>query len=175
MAFLFLPFARSLCVWLPATICLTRVAFPRRSLSFSPSFRLHRTRAVYDGQKPDIDHFITQLNNCAKRLDGEIERMCNKYYQGFIESIDELLKVRQSASELKEMIDEANESLKISGEELTEKMEKLVEFRQIQRNILTTIEALTNCLSVIQMYCKAVGYVTRVYCPYVVYGLNVLT
>ena len=84
-----------------------------------------------------------------------------RYYQGFIESIDELLKVRQSAVELKEMIDEANESLKISGDELTDKMQKLVVFRQIQRNILITIEALANCLSVVQLYCKAVNHIKQ--------------
>ena len=38
-------------------------------------------RAVYDGQEDDIDHFMCKLNEEAKDLDSQIERMCNKYYQ----------------------------------------------------------------------------------------------
>lgn len=46
----------------------------------------------------------TFLENLAMRIKGherDIERMCNKNYQGFIESVSELLKVKSDAHKLR--------------------------------------------------------------------------
>ena len=57
-------------------------------------------RAVYDSADEHPETFVGSLDAFKARMDADIERTCNKYYQGFIESIDELLKVRASASDL---------------------------------------------------------------------------
>ena len=56
-------------------------------------------RTVYDGD--ESEQFLESLNARIKVHDKDIERMCNKNYQGFIESVSELLKVKSDASKLK--------------------------------------------------------------------------
>lgn len=55
-------------------------------------------RAIYDGQEHQT--FMEKLNERVKSHDKDIERMCNHHYQGFIDSIRELLQVRTQAQEL---------------------------------------------------------------------------
>ena len=58
---------------------------------------LHRT--LYEGgeQESFLDSLLTRIKGHEK----DIERMCNKNYQGFIESVSELLKVKSDALKLK--------------------------------------------------------------------------
>lgn len=44
---------------------------------------------------------MEKLEDRIKVHDKDIERMCNYHYQGFIESVNELLKVRGEARKLK--------------------------------------------------------------------------
>lgn len=43
---------------------------------------------------------MEKLDDCIKAHDKDIERMCNHHYQGFIDSIRELLQVRSQAQQL---------------------------------------------------------------------------
>lgn len=56
-------------------------------------------RAVYEGK--ELSKFRIRLDDKIRNHDREIERMCNFHYQGFIDSIRELLTVRQDAAKLK--------------------------------------------------------------------------
>ena len=56
-------------------------------------------RAVYEGN--DHQNFLTRLDSRIKQHDRDIEKMCNFHYQGFIESITELINVRGDAEKLK--------------------------------------------------------------------------
>ena len=56
-------------------------------------------RAVYDGEQHN--EFMNKLEERIRGHDKDIERMCNYHYQGFIESVNELLKVRGEARKLK--------------------------------------------------------------------------
>ena len=49
--------------------------------------------------------FKDRLDGHIRGHDKEIERMCNYHYQGFIDSIRELLKVRTDAAKLKVSIE----------------------------------------------------------------------
>ena len=58
-------------------------------------------RTLYEGEEQESFH-----ESLAARIKGherDIERMCNKNYQGFIESVSELLKVKNDAMKLKVM------------------------------------------------------------------------
>ena len=55
-------------------------------------------RAIYDGE--EHHKFIEKLEERIKTHDRDIERMCNHPYQGFIDSIRELLQVRSQAQQL---------------------------------------------------------------------------
>ena len=56
-------------------------------------------RAVYDESKQSA--FLQLLEGRIRQHDKDIERMCNHHYQGFIESVNELLKVGSDARKLK--------------------------------------------------------------------------
>ncbi|KXJ11782.1 exocyst complex component 6B [Exaiptasia diaphana] len=109
-------------------------------------------RAVYDGEYQK--EFMEKLEDRIKVHDKDIERMCNYHYQGFIESVNELLKVRGEARKLKIKVQEGNEVLKKSGTELVDRCEELIKCRTIQRNIASAIEALSVCLPVLDMHAK---------------------
>lgn len=55
-------------------------------------------RAIYDNDQHV--RFKDKLEQRIKHHDKDIERLCNVYYQGFIESIRELLEVRFQAKKL---------------------------------------------------------------------------
>nr|XP_020034884.1 exocyst complex component 6B-like [Castor canadensis] len=56
-------------------------------------------RSVYDGE--EHGRFMEKLETRIRNHDREIEKMCNFHYQGFVDSITELLKVRGEAQKLK--------------------------------------------------------------------------
>lgn len=56
-------------------------------------------RSVYDNDLQQ--QFLSKLDERIKSHDKEIERMCNFHYQGFVESVNELIKVRSDARTLK--------------------------------------------------------------------------
>ncbi|XP_065828253.1 exocyst complex component 6B-like isoform X2 [Oscarella lobularis] len=109
-------------------------------------------RSVYEtGQQED---FMARLDGRIKGHERDIERMCNHHYQGFIDSVNELLKVRADARNLKVKIQEAQFDLERSGKQLTQKGDELISLRTIQRNLAQTTEALMSCLPVLDQYSK---------------------
>uniref|UniRef100_A0AAX7SU53 Exocyst complex component n=1 Tax=Astatotilapia calliptera TaxID=8154 RepID=A0AAX7SU53_ASTCA len=98
-------------------------------------------RSVYDGQEHGL--FMEKLDARIRNHDREIEKMCNHHFQGFVDSITELLKVRGEAQKLKvSQVTETNGHLQENGKEVKE----LRQCRVQQRNIATTIDKLTHCL-----------------------------
>uniref|UniRef100_A0A7N6BZE0 Exocyst complex component n=1 Tax=Anabas testudineus TaxID=64144 RepID=A0A7N6BZE0_ANATE len=95
-------------------------------------------RSVYDGQEHGL--FMEKLDVRIRNHDREIEKMCNHHFQGFVDSITELLKVRGEAQKLKVRRKEQDCELK--------------RCRVQQRNIATTIDKLTHCLPVLEMYSR---------------------
>uniref|UniRef100_A0A7N6B1Y3 Exocyst complex component n=1 Tax=Anabas testudineus TaxID=64144 RepID=A0A7N6B1Y3_ANATE len=108
--------------------------------------------SVYDGQEHGL--FMEKLDVRIRNHDREIEKMCNHHFQGFVDSITELLKVRGEAQKLKSQVIETNNRLQDDGKELIGSMEELKRCRVQQRNIATTIDKLTHCLPVLEMYSR---------------------
>lgn len=54
---------------------------------------------MYDGHEHGL--FMDKLDARIRNHDREIEKMCNHHFQGFVDSITELLKVRGEAQKLK--------------------------------------------------------------------------
>ncbi|CAH3162057.1 unnamed protein product [Porites evermanni] len=80
-------------------------------------------RAVYDGEQHT--EFMDKLEERIRVHDKEIERMCNYHYQGFIESVNELLKVRGEARKLKVFVHVINVFTEATGWLLTSEAEDL--------------------------------------------------
>ncbi|KAK7910026.1 hypothetical protein WMY93_014710 [Mugilogobius chulae] len=109
-------------------------------------------RSVYDGQEHGL--FMEKLDARIRNHDREIEKMCNHHFQGFVDSITELLKVRGEALKLKSQVTETNKRLQEDGKQLMTSMEELQQCRVQQKNIATTIDKLTHCLPVLEMYSR---------------------
>ncbi|XP_046851325.1 exocyst complex component 6B-like [Xenia sp. Carnegie-2017] len=109
-------------------------------------------KTVYKSEGHEV--FMKKLEESIKQHDKEIEKMCNFHYQGFIESINELLNVKGDTYKLKEYVTVLNGSFKDSGNELARQVANLIECRYMQRNIASTIEKITLCLPVLEMYAK---------------------
>ena len=56
-------------------------------------------RSVYESNNES--DFLQKLNEHSVNHEKEIERMCNFHYQGFVESVNELIRVRSDANRLK--------------------------------------------------------------------------
>ncbi|KAM4706566.1 exocyst complex component 6B [Discoglossus pictus] len=109
-------------------------------------------RSVYDGE--EHGHFMEKLEARIRNHDREIEKMCNFHYQGFVDSITELLKVRGEAEKLKNQVTDTNRRLQTDGSELLASMKELQQCRIQQRNIAATVDKLNMCLPVLEMYSK---------------------
>uniref|UniRef100_A0AAY3ZY69 Exocyst complex component n=1 Tax=Denticeps clupeoides TaxID=299321 RepID=A0AAY3ZY69_9TELE len=109
-------------------------------------------RSVYDGQEHGL--FMEKLEGRIRNHDREIEKMCNHHFQGFVDSITELLKVRGEAQKLKGQVIQTNHNLQNDGKETLNTMDELRQCRLQQRNIATTVDKLTHCLPVLEMYSK---------------------
>ncbi|KAJ7413743.1 exocyst complex component 6B-like protein [Pitangus sulphuratus] len=122
-----------------------------RALVELPSLEAFK-RSVYDGE--EHGRFMEKLEARIRNHDREIEKMCNFHYQGFVDSITELLKVRGEAQKLKNQVTDTNRKLQNEGKELIIAMEELKQCRLQQRNISATVDKLTLCLPVLEMYSK---------------------
>lgn len=109
-------------------------------------------RAIYDGD--EHDRFMEKLDLRIKNHDKDIERMCNCHYQGFVDCIHELLKVRPHAQELKTEIIQINQELLKSTENIERKAEELIKYRRVLCNTKTAIECLQECLPMLESFSK---------------------
>ncbi|KAJ3216527.1 hypothetical protein HDU67_009312 [Dinochytrium kinnereticum] len=83
--------------------------------------------------------FTEQLNQFISRKEGEIERMCNFHYQEFVQSVDQLLKVRLGTVHLKSKVVELNKEMQADGCKI------------IDKNVELAFEALQVCLFVLDV------------------------
>ncbi|XP_015110617.1 exocyst complex component 6B [Diachasma alloeum] len=109
-------------------------------------------RAIYDGH--EHQKFMEKLDERVKSHDKDIERMCNHHYQGFIDSIRELLQVRSQAQQLNNEILDLDNTISASTSKVIEKGEELVKARKVESNIAAAIDSLTMCLPVLAAYAK---------------------
>ncbi|PSN35059.1 Exocyst complex component 6B [Blattella germanica] len=108
--------------------------------------------AIYDGD--EHQKFMERLDARIKNHDKDIERMCNFHYQGFIDSIRELLQVRSQAKKLNSEVVEIDHELQGSAANVLLKGEELVQARKVESNIASAVENLSLCLPVLTTYAK---------------------
>lgn len=107
------------------------------------------------------DALSEQLESRIRSHDKDIERICNLYYQGFIESIRELLHVRTQAKNLNEEVFSLDTALVKESASVLTKGKELVRARQIEGNIANAIEGLGSCLPVLECYSKLARQVSE--------------
>ncbi|KAG5680834.1 hypothetical protein PVAND_010316 [Polypedilum vanderplanki] len=92
--------------------------------------------------------------------DREIERICRDY-QGFIDSIRELLQVRAQTNNLNKEVISLNKALNEANQGLIKKGYELLEARKVESNIASTIETLSVCMPVLECYSKLLKQVSE--------------
>ncbi|XP_012257950.2 exocyst complex component 6B isoform X2 [Athalia rosae] len=109
-------------------------------------------KAIYDGQ--EHQQFMEKLDDRVKSHDKDIERMCNHHYQGFIDSIRELLQVRSQAQQLNNEILELDKRITDTASAVIAEGEELVKARKVENNMAAAVDSLTMCLPVLAAYAK---------------------
>lgn len=99
---------------------------------------------------------MEKLDQRIKNHDKDIERMCNCHYQGFVDCIHELLKVRPQATSLKNEIIQINTELHRSSENIQRKADELIKYRRVVCNTKIAIEHLQECLPVLETFSKLI-------------------
>ncbi|KAJ2144446.1 Rab GTPase-binding exocyst subunit S15 [Coemansia sp. RSA 678] len=105
--------------------------------------------SVYRANKQKL--FQQQVELFAQRKDAEIMKLCGSYHQEFVQSVAQLLKVRQNTSELQEKVVGLNVELQQSGKTLYEKKAELLSLRHEHRNIQAAIDTVQSSVEVVRM------------------------
>ncbi|XP_066258160.1 exocyst complex component 6 [Euwallacea similis] len=109
-------------------------------------------RTIFDNNE-HLD-FKRKLEERIKHHDKDIERLCNVYYQGFIESVTELLEVKSQSKNLNNQVINLDKQLQTSFQALARSGSELLQSRKVQSNIAVVIAQLKLCLPVFLSYSK---------------------
>ncbi|XP_060524223.1 exocyst complex component 6 [Cylas formicarius] len=109
-------------------------------------------RAIFDNNQHA--EFKQKLEERIKHHDKDIERLCNVYYQGFIDSVRELLVVKYQSKNLNEQVVSLDKELHTSSQAICKSGAELLKARKVQSNIATVVSQLNLCLPVFVTYSK---------------------
>ena len=108
--------------------------------------------AIKDASKEGRGHRLVQsLSHYSEQREAEIERMCNTNHQDFVNSVDELLHVREGTVTLTSEVLGLNQAIQSSTEKLAHQKKALVESRGVRQNIDEATQALKDCLEVLRL------------------------
>lgn len=96
-------------------------------------------------------HLLNELQNFAAEKETEIERQCNANHQGFVDSVNQLLRIREGTVSLTNEVLDLNQAIQSSTEKLVEQKKSLVESRGVRQNIDEAKSALNDCLEVLRL------------------------
>jgi len=91
------------------------------------------------------------LSDFASDREAEIERQCNANHQEFVNSVNQLLRIREGTVNLTNEILDLNQSIQGSTEKLVEQKKALVESRGVRQNIDEASQSLQDCLEVLRL------------------------
>lgn len=94
---------------------------------------------------------IQELDDFSGDREADIERMCNTNHQDYVNSVNQLLKVREGTVDLTSEILDLNQSIQATIEKLAEEKKALVDSRSVRQNIDETAQALNDCLDVLRL------------------------
>lgn len=96
-------------------------------------------------------HLIQALNHVSNDREREIEKICNSNHQEFINSVNQLQRVREGTVTLTAEIMSLSQSIEASTEKLAEQKKALVDSRGVRQNIDDATQALNDCLEVLRL------------------------
>ncbi|KAI9677581.1 MAG: hypothetical protein M1817_006535 [Caeruleum heppii] len=99
----------------------------------------------------EIPQLMHSLGSLSETCESQIEQMCNTNHQEFVNSVQQLLRVREGTVTLTSEILQLNQSIQTSTEKLAEQKRLLVDSRLVRQNIEEATAALGNCLEVLRL------------------------
>ena len=100
--------------------------------------------------------FQEQVAAFIDKKESEIERLCALHYQEFIQSIEQLLKIRSGTTTIHKKLTVANDKLQSGALKILQKKNELIDFRQKLLNIELALEAVQTCLFVLDIANRAI-------------------
>ncbi|KAI9344931.1 exocyst complex subunit Sec15-like-domain-containing protein [Obelidium mucronatum] len=95
--------------------------------------------------------FSDHLTQFIAKKESEIEKMCNFHYQEFVQSVEQLLKVRLGTAHLKTKIMSLNSEMQDAGTKIIEKKKEIIDYRRILLNVELAMECVQTCLVVLDV------------------------
>ncbi|KAJ3136759.1 hypothetical protein HK100_001333, partial [Physocladia obscura] len=103
---------------------------------------------LQNGKEQEFSH---HLDNFIAKKENEIEKMCNFHYQEFVQSVEQLLKVRLGTADLKTKIVTLNTEMQNTGIKIVEKKKETIEYRKVLLNVELAMESVQTCLVVLDV------------------------
>ncbi|KAF2666232.1 exocyst complex subunit Sec15-like protein [Microthyrium microscopicum] len=98
-----------------------------------------------------VEELINVLNQLSTEKNGEIENICNSNHQEFVDSVQQLLTVREGTMSTATEVMEVQDGMQASVQKLAEAKKALVDSRSVRENIDEATEALDSCLEVLRL------------------------
>ncbi|VDN34027.1 unnamed protein product [Gongylonema pulchrum] len=111
-------------------------------------------RAIYDCG--DVHKFARALEHRIHHYDKSIQRICSYHYQGYIDSMKQLLQLKTRSLEIKaiEDVNAVDRTIQESSNEIRKRSAEIVRYQKLQRNANTAIDHISLCLPVLENYAK---------------------
>lgn len=103
------------------------------------------------GSSGKCQQLLQSLAQYSAGREADIEGVCGTSHQGFVSSVNQLLKARESSVALTAEVLGLNQSIKSSTETLAQHKKALVESRGVRQNINEADQALRDCLEVLRL------------------------
>ncbi|RKO99944.1 hypothetical protein CXG81DRAFT_13828, partial [Caulochytrium protostelioides] len=98
--------------------------------------------------------FVDQLTKFAGRKDAEIETMCRYHYEEFVNSVDQLLKIRVGTQELKRNLNTLNHEVQAVSRKTLDQKRQMIKYRQTLLHLELATELLQNSWQIMDTLTK---------------------
>ncbi|OMJ20587.1 Exocyst complex component 6 [Smittium culicis] len=95
--------------------------------------------------------FKKQVSLFASKKDAEILKLCGDNHQQFVDSLGNLLKIKQNTNDLQEKVLKLNSDLQKTGEGVLNSKQEMLELKKKYRNIELALAATKKCTKVVYM------------------------
>ncbi|GMR61873.1 hypothetical protein PMAYCL1PPCAC_32068, partial [Pristionchus mayeri] len=109
-------------------------------------------RAIYESG--DVSKFSRGLEHRIHQYDKNIQRVCSHHYQGFIDSMKQLMQLREKCAAIKEEAEEIDTTIQEASGKMAEKTNAIIKYRKQMRNAMVAIDHISVLLPVLDNYAK---------------------
>lgn len=95
------------------------------------------------------------LLDADKKKNAEIDRICARNYEGFIESVEEILQMRGSASKVTQLVYDVHNDVESNGEDLIRVLKELEKIQKERNETKKALDAAHHCKQVVALVVQA--------------------